>query len=127
KVNLIENLAVEYQKSNEPLAKRLSPFWIDSLLRFELHNKGISLSLNYLVSTFNTDSLIFSSVSYTGTKPDFIPGNTYQVSIFSKDVINDPGKIKISFPQKNSLILAKMTAGMATSGALLFVLIGWFG
>ena len=32
KSNVIENLADEYQKSNEPLAKRLSPFWIDSLL-----------------------------------------------------------------------------------------------
>lgn len=126
KVNVIENLAAEYQKSDEPLAKRLSPFWIDSLLRFELHNKGIFLPFNYLVSTFNTDSLIFSSISYTGNKPDFIPANTYQVSIFSKDVINDPGKIKITFPQKNSLILAKMTATMATSGALLLVLIFCF-
>src|SRR5579872_6273588 len=56
KVNVIENLAAEYQKSDEPLAKRLSPFWIDSLLRFELHNKGIFLDYDYLVSTFNTDS-----------------------------------------------------------------------
>jgi two-component system phosphate regulon sensor histidine kinase PhoR len=128
KSNVIENLANEYQKSNEPLNKRLSPFWIDSLLRFELHNKGIFLPFNYSVTTFNSDSLIFSSATYTdNTKSDFIPAYTYQVPIFSKEVINDPGKIKISFPQKNSLILAKMTASMATSGALLFVLILCFG
>ncbi|MGZ3813715.1 MAG: sensor histidine kinase [Mucilaginibacter sp.] len=133
KSNVIENLADEYQKSNEPLSKRLSPFWIDSLLRFELHNKGIFSPFEYMVSTFNGDSLIFSSAAYTNpayaenSKLKFIPANTYQVPIFSKDVINDPGKIKISFPQKNSLILAKMTASMATSGALLFVLIVCFG
>jgi two-component system phosphate regulon sensor histidine kinase PhoR len=128
KSNVIENLANEYQKSNEPLNKRLSPFWIDSLLRFELHNKGIFLPFNYSVTTFNSDSLIFSSATYTNnTKSDFIPAYTYQVPIFSKEVINDPGKIKISFPQKNSLILTKMTASMATSGALLFVLILCFG
>lgn len=128
KSNVIENLANEYQKSNEPLAKRLSLFWIDSLLRFELHNKGVFLPFNYSVSTFNSDSVIFSSVAFAGDKqPNLIPANTYQVSIFSKEVINDPGKIKISFPQKNSLILTKMTASMATSGALLFVLIICFG
>jgi two-component system phosphate regulon sensor histidine kinase PhoR len=126
--DVIANLADEYQRSNEPLKKRLNPFWIDSLLRFELHNKGIFLSFNYAVSTFNSDSLLFTSAAYTDdSKGTFIPANTYQVSIFSKEVINDPGKIRITFPQKNSLILAKMTAGMATSGALLFVLIVCFG
>jgi len=126
--NVIENLADEYQKSNVPLDKRLSPFWIDSLLRFELHNKGIFLPYNYSVSTFNSDSVLFSSAVYSGDKGvDIIPANTYQMPIFSKEVINDPGKIQITFPQKNSLILAKMTATMATSGGLLLVLVLCFG
>ena len=118
--NVIANLADEYQKSNEPLAKRLNPFWVDSLLRFELHNKGIFLPFTYSVSTFNSDSLLYTNVSYTdGSNANIIPANTYQVPIFTKEVINDPGRIKISFPQKNSLILEKMAATMATSGALL--------
>lgn len=128
KAQVIENLADEYQKSDEPLAKRLSPFWIDSLLRFELHNKGIFLPYDYVVSTFNSDSLIFSSASYASdNKYNSAPANTYQVPIFSKEVINDPGKIRISFPQKNSLILANMTASLATAGSLLLVLILCFG
>lgn len=126
--NVIENLADEYQKSSEPLARRLNPFWIDSLLKLELHNKGIDLPFNYSVSTFNSDSVLFSSAMYTDDRQaNFTPANTYEVPIFAKDVINDPGRIRISFPQKNSLILAKMTATMATSGALLLVLIVCFG
>ena len=128
KTNVIENLAYEYQKSDEPLVKRLNPFWIDSLLRFELHNKGIFLPFNYMVSTFSSDSLLFSSTAYTGDgQPKFSEASSYQVPIFSKEVINDPGKIKISFPQKNSLILAKMTASVATSGGLLLILVICFG
>jgi two-component system phosphate regulon sensor histidine kinase PhoR len=81
-----------------------------------------------MVSTFSSDSLIFSSASYaSGSKDVFKDANTYQVPIFSKEVINDPGRIKISFPEKNSLILTKMGATMATSGALLLVLILCFG
>jgi two-component system phosphate regulon sensor histidine kinase PhoR len=124
KSNVIENLAYEYQKSDEPLAKRLNPFWIDSLLKFELHDKGIFLPYNYSVSTYNTDSLLFANTSYAGgEKFSGENASTYQVSIFSKEVINDPGKISIYFPQKNKLILTKMTASMATSGALLLVLV----
>jgi two-component system phosphate regulon sensor histidine kinase PhoR len=130
KSSVIENLADEYQKSGEPLKKRISPFWIDSLLRFELHSKGIFLPFNYEVSTFRGDSLIFTGVtSYAAGDPKSVLSeeDSYQVPIFSKEVINDPGKIKVSFPQKNSLILTRMTVTMATTGGLLFVLILCFG
>jgi two-component system phosphate regulon sensor histidine kinase PhoR len=128
KPNVIENLAEEYRKSDEPLNKRLNAFWIDSLLRFELHNRGISLPFSYEVSTANSDSLIFSSAMDTkGIKPEFIPAYTYQKAIFSNELINDPGKIKISFPQKNSFILGNMTATMGTTAGLLFVLVFCFG
>ncbi|MES2266450.1 MAG: HAMP domain-containing sensor histidine kinase [Bacteroidota bacterium] len=128
KANVIENLAEEYRKSNEPLDKRLNNFWIDSLLRFELHNRGIFLPFSYEVSTANSDSLIFSSAMDTkGNKPEFIPANTFQKAIFSNELINDPGKIKISFPQKSSFILGNMTATMSTTAGLLFVLIFCFG
>lgn len=128
KISVIENLAEDYRKSGQPLTKRLSRFWIDSLLRFELHNKGVYLPFSYEVSTANNDSLIFSSANdLEGNKPVFIAANTYQTPIFSKDVINDPGKIKLTFPQKNSLILSHMTATMGTTGGLLLVLIFCFG
>src|SRR6202007_1696517 len=44
-----------------------------------------------------------------------------------KDVIDDPGLIRVAFPQKNSLILGSMGATMATTGGLLLVLIVCFG
>ena len=128
KTTVIENLAEEYRKTGEPLNKRVNPFWIDSLLRFELHNKGISLPFSYEVTTASSDSLIFSSATDNdGNRPVFIAANTYQTPIFGRDVINDPGKIKLTFPQKNSLILRNMTATMGTTGGLLAVLIFCFG
>ena len=128
KPNVIENLEAEYQNFSEPLKLRINSYWIDSLLRFELHNQGISLPFSYEVLTANNDSLIFSkAMDTTGEKPVFIPANTYQTSIFTRDVIRDPGKIRVSFPQKNSLILKRMKATMATTGGLLLVLIICFG
>lgn len=126
--SVIANLAEEYRKSNEPLVKRLNGFWIDSLLRFELHNRGINMPINYEVATANSDSLIFSSaMDVEGKKPLFTEANSYQKTIFSNEIINDPGRIKISFPQKNSFILGNMKATMGTTGGLLFVLVFCFG
>lgn len=124
----IQSLAVEYQKYGEPLKKRIDPLWIDSLLRFELRDKGIDLPFTYEVTNANNDSLIFSSASNTSdAHPVFKPEDTYQTHIFGTDVINDPGNIRITFPQKNKEILNKMTASMATTGGLLVVLVFCFG
>lgn len=129
KSQVIENLAEEYGKYGEPLRMRLNnPFWIDTLLRFELHNQGIDLPISYEVSTANGDSVIFSKANdVSGVKPTFADIPFYQHPIFSKDVINDPGVIRLAFPQKNSVILKKMTATMATTGGLLLVLVVCFG
>ncbi len=125
---IFENLAAEYQRSGEPLKERINQVWIDTLLRTELINRGVFLPFSYEVTTAHNDSLIFSkAMDIKGEKPVFIMANTYQMPIFSKQVINDPGKIKIAFPQKNSLILSQMAATMATTGGLLFILVFCFG
>ncbi|HEY2581801.1 MAG TPA: HAMP domain-containing sensor histidine kinase [Mucilaginibacter sp.] len=128
KSNVIQNLAEEYGKYDEPLRMRLNPLWIDTLLRFELHSKGIHLPFSYEVTTANSDSLIFSKANdISGERPTFSEGSIYQTMIFSRDVINDPGLIRLVFPQKNSAILARMTATMGITAGLLIVLIFCFG
>lgn len=125
---VMQNLAEEYKKSGQPLKDRINTLWIDSLLRFELHNKGINLPFSYEVSTANNDSLIFSKAyDMAGERPVFYAGETYQTPIFAKDVINDPGKIQLLFPDKNSHILSTMTYMLSISGSLLMVLIVCFG
>jgi two-component system, OmpR family, phosphate regulon sensor histidine kinase PhoR len=125
---MFANLAEEYQNINMPLKRRINEIWLDTLLRKELHDNGIDQPFSYEISTANNDSLIFSkAMDTTGAKPVFNAANTYQRPIFSKDVIRDPGKIRIAFPYKNSLILSRMTASLATTGGLIAVLIFCFG
>ena len=124
KMNVIQKLAEEYQKSDEPLGNRINQLQIDSLLRFELQNKGIFLPFNYEITTALHDSLIYSNAqNFNDEKPTFILASSYQTPIFTKEVVNDPGMLKISFPEKNRLILNRMTATMGISGGLLLVLI----
>ncbi|RZK68070.1 MAG: HAMP domain-containing histidine kinase, partial [Pedobacter sp.] len=115
------NLLAEYQRSGEKLSNRIDRAWIDSLLRFELQSRNIDVPFNYDVTNANGDSLIFTSTA-DGKKPQFTTDEIYKTAIFNKDVVNDPGMLRISFPEKNSLILGRMKASMATTAALIFVL-----
>lgn len=121
--NVIQNLAEEYERLGQPLNKRIDSVWIDSVLRRELHNKGIMLPFSYEVTTAHNDSLIFSRALNTDSKPQFLPASTYETAIFGKEVINDPGKIRITFPERNAFLLSRMTYTMAASGTLMLVLI----
>lgn len=125
---MIANLAEEYQNIDQPLTRRINYILLDTLLRKELHDNGIDLDYDYEIATANSDSLIFSkAMDTTGAKPVFTAANTYQRAIFNKDVIRDPGKLRITFPKKNSLILSHMTASLATTGGLVVVLVLCFG
>ena len=127
--NAIQNVVNEYQRSNEPLRKRIEdPLFVDTLLRAELQNQGISQPFSYEISTAKNDSVIYSTaLDKTGARPTFNPSDSYSTQIFKEEVINDPGVIKLAFPQKNSLILGKMTATMGVTGGLLLVLVFCFG
>ncbi len=129
KTNVFQNVFEEYQRSGVPLKNRISdPYLIDTLLRMELHNQGIDLPVSYEISTVKNDSVIFSTaMDMTGAKPAFTPADTYQTQIFKQEVTNDPGIIKVTFPQKNAHILSTVTASMGTTAGLLFVLIFCFG
>ncbi len=125
---VFENLAQEYQRTNEPLKERINQIWIDTLLRFELNNRGIYLKYDYEVTQAHNDSVIFSkAVDIDGAKPNFLNANTYQTPVFGKDIIADPGKLYVYFPNKNSLILGQMTGTMATTGGLLLFFVFCFG
>jgi two-component system phosphate regulon sensor histidine kinase PhoR len=125
---VFENLYQEYSRKDEPLDKRINPIWIDTLLRYELNSRGITQPFSYEVTQAHNDSVIYSkAMDVDGQKPFFIAANTYHTPIFSQEVINDPGDLKIYFPQKNSLILSKMGSSMATTGGLLLFFIFCFG
>ncbi len=129
KTEIFEKLANDYQRADEPLQQRLNQAYIDSLLRFELATRNISLKdFSYEVTTAHNDSLIFSKAMNTVDGPPvFLASNSYQMPIFSGGIIKDPGQIRVSFPHKNSIILSHMAATMATTGGLLLVLIFCFG
>lgn len=123
----LSDLAHDVERSAEPLSARVSPLVIDTLLRFELKNQGIDLPFMYEVTTARRDSVIFAQAENKGLDRPVFVNASYQTPLFPKEVLSDPGSLRISFPDKSNIILAKMSATLATSAGLLIILLLSFG
>ncbi|MBC7757361.1 MAG: HAMP domain-containing histidine kinase [Phormidesmis sp. FL-bin-119] len=124
KGDVFKDLFEEYGKVSLPLNKRIHPQTLDSMLRMELINRSINSDFEFKVTSAERDSLIFRRAS---NQTKFLPYNSYEIPLFPKEIIMDSGMLTITFPDKNTVILANLTAMMSLSGGLLLILIFCFG
>ena len=121
---VVQDAATEYRNKDVPLEERIPPKKIlDTLLKRELLSKNIKLDYNYwLTPAKDKSKIIYQNIAHvTG---EVLPKNTFEHVVFSNDVaIKDPGMLYVSFPNVSSLIFSNMFATLASSVALLLVLI----
>ncbi len=121
--NLVQDVATEMENPDLPLEKRLPPKeFLDTLIRKELMNKNISLTYNYRLSALrNRNEVIYQQISHQVDKES--KANSYELPLFSGDLLRDPGVLYITFPNKNNLLLQNLLTTLLSSVALLLILI----
>ncbi|TCC93445.1 HAMP domain-containing histidine kinase [Pedobacter frigiditerrae] len=124
-VSVFQDAAKEMADKDVPLIQRIpSKEHLDTLIKRELLNKSITIDYDFWVKLANKDSIIYQNASQkTG---EFLPTNVYRFTLFNQDIIRDPGLLYVYFPEKSSLIFSNMFVSMASSVALLLVLISIF-
>lgn len=122
--NVLEAAAKEMSQLDIPLNERVTESTLDTLLRGELMNRGIQLDYDFWLKSVMHDAVVFSKVS--SESGELLPSNTFKTTLFSNDVIRDPGMLYINFPDKNSLIFSTLGVTMGSSAGLLLVLISIF-
>jgi two-component system phosphate regulon sensor histidine kinase PhoR len=120
---LLQDVAKEMREVNVPLSKMISKELLDTLIQKELLNRNITLKYDFWLGLAQKDSLIYRKAAHVDA--DILPRNTYKATLFST-FIRDPGMLYLYFPNKNSLIFANLSVTMASSAALLLVLISIF-
>jgi len=119
--NLVEETAKEMERGDVPITQRISKDVLDTLIKRELVNNNIDLPYDFWVKLVNRDSLLYKKVSNTAA--EVLPSNTYQTTLFSNDILRDPGMLYVSFPNKSEAIFGNMGVTLASSGGLLLILI----
>lgn len=119
--SVVEDVSKELQETNVPIYKRINFSSLGLLLKQELLANNITLVPSYRISLARKDSTIFMMASHA--KGAFLPENTYKTPLFGNDIFRDPGMLFVSFPNKNSAIIANLSATLASSIGLLLVLV----
>lgn len=123
RLSLIEDVAIEMADPNLPLRKRLpNKLFLDTLIAAELKQKNIPIEYNFWVSSMhNQDQVIFQNVQFKAETENV--EQIYSHVLFGNDLLRDPGVLYISFPDRNSLLLGSIFATLASSAALLLILV----
>jgi two-component system phosphate regulon sensor histidine kinase PhoR len=121
-VNVLQDAAKEMANKDVPLINRIPKRdKLDTLIKRELLIRDINIDYDFWVKLANKDSLIYQNISHGET--EVMPEGLYKFTLFSKDIIRDPGMLYVYFPRKNTLIINNMFATLASSAGLLLVLI----
>ncbi len=114
-----------FKKRN--IYERINYFVLDSLLRYEIKNKGINIPFEYGISTKEQPSLLHyaSSLKYkaNGLKSD---KDTYLVNLFPNDFSNSESYLRVYFPNQDRYIMRNMWVMYTSSLLLILVVLGCF-
>ncbi|MEM6644100.1 MAG: histidine kinase dimerization/phospho-acceptor domain-containing protein, partial [Bacteroidota bacterium] len=124
KYQLTFDVMEDLMGSKKPLAARINPGQLDTLLKYELKNKGIALEYAYGVANAKGDQFLY----YTkGAVPDELAKSTLKASLFPNDLYSDNSQLVISFPEKGGYLFGKIWTSLLSSGLLALVILFCFG
>lgn len=124
KTAVFADLAKEYEQVKIPLKKRIDPKLVDTLLEFELRNRGINIPYNYKINFADHDSVLFINVA--DKAGNFNAANTYSTALFPKELMGELGRLVVTFPNRNTILMQNINVMLSSSVGLLLVLIGCF-
>ena len=124
KGNMVVTVLQEMLMSTPSLTARLSPEYLDSLLAYELLERGIDIGYHYGVVVPHQDRFIYleendSQLALLETE--------LRASLFPNDLTGDYQYLVIDFPEKGSYLLGKIWLTSASSGILVLVVLFCFG
>jgi two-component system phosphate regulon sensor histidine kinase PhoR len=116
---MLENLA---RIGHRPMKERLNKVVIDSLLKFELINRGIKAKFQYGVFDYDGNEVLVDSV----TNINKIRQSGFYVQLFPNDVFETPHVLTILFPHQKGYVIKTMWLMLSTSVLLLIIIVCTF-
>lgn len=123
KNSAIVNLANEFERTKQSLAKRIDPKFIIEELREELQNRNIPLDFDLKINKGKTDLTLYELANH---RPEKGNGNRYSTVLFPNETADNEAVISVYFPNKTSLLIGNAKIMLLSSATLLVVLIGAF-
>ncbi len=103
--------------------KRLNFVQLDSIIRTEMHNKGINTVCEFGVYDRSTARLHFSRPTDDKQK---VFASGYNIKLFQSDLWNSENYLNVYFPERESYLFGQMSAVLVSSAAFIGLIIFCF-
>ncbi len=116
---LLREVIEDIMYTKRPLYERVNRFLMDSLLRTEFSQKGITLPFAFAVKPNNQAGMLFTTADVDGRVWE---RNAYRTTLFPGATPQAGGMLFVYFPGKRQYVLEK-TGAMMTGSVLLVVVV----
>lgn len=119
RAELLREVMQDLMYTQRPIEERVNRFLLDSLLKKELIQNGITLPYEFAVRAQATHNVLFSTTEH---RPTDWEQRAYKASLFPSEMLSGNNLLYVYFPDQKGYILRNMSAMFASSGVLVLVI-----
>ena len=123
KAEILKEVMKDLLYTQRPIQERVNRFLLDTLLKKEFEENGISLPYEFAVQGQNPDGLIFSTANL---KPQDWKLKSYRASLFPNETLQGQNSLFVYFPDQEKHIMSGMGVMFGGSGVLILVVMACF-
>ena len=121
--DVMDKMAIEFAGPENDLRSRLDSNHLDSIINYELSNRGINLDVDYGVLNGKSNSFFISKSSVS---PGELLKSKYKTLLFPNDIISKPDFLIFHFPNSRKYVLASMWVMLLSSSLFTFIILFGF-
>ncbi len=119
RADLLREVMQDLMYTQRPIEERVNRFLLDSLLKKELVQNGITLPYEFAVRAQANKNVVFSTAEQ---RPGDWEQRAYKASLFPSEMLSGNNLLYVYFPDQEGYILRNMSAMFASSGVLVLVI-----
>lgn len=123
RADLLREVMKDLMYTKRPIQERVNRFLLDTLLRKELVENGITLSYEFAVQGNANNGLVFSTASLKSSEWQ---QRSYKASLFPNETLQGNNLLYVFFPDQQKYILSNMGVMFGGSGILIVVIMACF-
>jgi len=123
RADLLREVMKDLMYTKRPIQERVNRFLLDTLLRKELVQNGITLPYEFAVQANANNGMIFSTASLNATEWQ---QRSYKASLFPNETLQGNNLLYVFFPDQQKYILSNMGVMFGGSGILIIVIMACF-
>jgi two-component system phosphate regulon sensor histidine kinase PhoR len=121
--DVMEKMAIEFAGPDNDVKSRVDSNKLDSLVRYELMNKGIDMDVNYGVLNGSNNQFL---ISHSSVPTATLMKSKFKTLLFPNDIVSKPDFLILYFPDTMKYVLSSMWLMVLTSSLFTFIMVFGF-